>query len=180
MKIDSQILVDVFRDVVKYVQEDWDVDNCEAPYFEHGHPLQILQMLTDKDKSSQFKYKKYPLIVLLQDFQENKGENPMFTMRTSPRVLILDSTERNFDPGQRYDQVFRPVLYPIYNLLLESMADSGFFNFSTPDQITHNKWDRLFWGREGLYRSEKNVFNDYLDGIDITFIDLQVNNKSVC
>ncbi len=174
------ILVDLFGDVVKYVREEWDVENCVAPYYMHGHPLEILKLLTEKDKSNQFKYSKYPLIALLQDFQETKGNSSMISLSASPRVLILESTQMHFDAVDRYNEVFRPTLYPIYELFLQAIADSGFFNVAGEDEIPHNKTDRLFWGREGLYGNDKLIFNDKLDAIDISFINLEVLRNSQC
>ena len=101
-------------------------------------------------------------------------------MKSSVRVLIVNQTKREFSSIKRYDENFKPILYPLYELLLEAIAEIGYFNYTSPDQIPVKKWDRMFWGREGLYGSEGNVFNDYLDAIDIKFKSLEVNAKAEC
>lgn len=180
MTVDTTYLVDVFGAAVEDVRFYYDKENGEKPYYLHGHPLEIIKVLSERDKSKNWKYRKYPLVILLQDFAESKGVNPSWTMQVSPRVLIVNQTKREFSSKQRYDENFKPILYPIYELLLEAIANVGFFGVAASDQIVHTKTDRLFWGREGLYGNESNVFNDYLDAIDITFSDLPILSKENC
>ncbi len=179
-EVDPKYLVDIFDAVVEDVRDLWDSTSENTPYYMHGHPKQVLEILKKKDKSDNWKYRKYPLVILLQDFIEQKGINPSIEMSTGVRLIIVEQTLRKYEPQDRYDKVFRPILYPIYEQLLESMAESGLFNVTDPDQIQHTKTDRLFWGREGLYGSEQNIFDDYLDAIDITFQDLQILAKPSC
>ena len=180
MTREDQIFVDLFGLIVKDVREQYDPEDCLKPYYLHGHPLEIIKTLSDKDKDPNSKYRKYPLVILLQDFEEIRGVNPSWTMEVSPRVLIVEQTKRSFSSDERYRENFKPVLYPIYELLLESIAEYGLFGVAAPDQIDHKKTDRLFWGREGLYGTKGNVFNDYLDAIDIKFNRLPVNRKENC
>lgn len=178
--VETKYLVDVFEEVVSDVRLNYDTENNEEPYFEHGHPLEILRLLTEKDDNDNWKYKKYPLIALFQDFKEIKGDSTGIIMEVSPRLIIVEETKQEFDPGDRYDEVFKPILYPIYEQLLESMADSVFFDIGGKENIKHDKWDRLFWGKEGLQGPEGLIFNDYLDAIDITFRGLKVFRKQSC
>lgn len=180
MIIEDKYFVDVFGLAVQDVRERFDEANELTPYYLFGHPLEILKTLTQRDKSKDWKYRKYPLVALLQDFQETKGVNPSLITQASPRVLIVNQTKREFSSMKRYEENFKPILYPIYELLLEAIAEIGYFNVKAPDQIQHRKTDRMFWGREGLYGSEGNVFDDYLDAIDITFQDLAILSKEDC
>lgn len=177
---EDKYFVDVFGLVVEDIRENYDTNNKEKPYYLHGHPLEILKTLSGRDKSPTWKYRKYPLICLLQDFQETKGDNPSWSMQVSPRVLIVNRTKREFSSQKRYEKNFKPILYPLYELLLEAIAEIGFFGVGGPDLIQHKKTDRLFWGREGLYGSKGNIFNDYLDAIDISFVNLPVLSKEDC
>ena len=143
MSIEDKYFVDVFGLAVSDVRERFDEENNEKPYYLHGHPLEILKVLSERDKSKNWKYRKYPLIILLQDFEETKGANPSWSMQVSPRVLIVNQTKREFSSIKRYDENFKPILYPIYELLLEAIAEIGYFGVAAPDQIIHNKTDRL-------------------------------------
>ena len=37
------------------------------------------------------------------------------------------------------------------------------------------KYDRLFWGSDKLIKGQANVFNDYLDAIEITNLTIKLN-----
>jgi len=45
-------------------------------------------------------------------------------------------------------------------------------------KIPHQKWDRLYWGRNGLFGNQANVFNDFLDVIEIKSLKLKINLRS--
>jgi len=180
MSYDPKYIVDIFEDIVADVREQWDIQNRLAPYYLHGHPKAILKTLSQRDKSDQWKYRKYPLIALFQDIGETKGQNPMIEMTVSPRIIIADKTKREYDSDDRYDNEFKPILYPLYELLKDSMYHVGNFNVGYPDMIQDEKHDRLFWGSEGLGGNEQLLFNDYLDVIDITFTNLEILSYSSC
>lgn len=180
MSVEDKYFVDVFGLAVQDVREQFDIKNCEKPYYLHGHPLEIIKTLTLKDKSQNWKYRKFPLVILLQDFEEKKGVNPSWSLQVSPRILIVNETKREFSSVERYKENFKPILYPIYELLLEAIADIGFFGVAASDQIDHKKTDRLFWGNQGLYGTKGNIFSDYLDAIDLTFNNLTVLSKEPC
>ena len=50
-------------------------------------------------------------------------------------------------------------------------------NYPGTDGIEHTKIDRLFWGKEGLYANEGNIFEDFLDCIEIRDLELNVYSK---
>ena len=67
---DRRYFVDIFEAIVDRTQELYDPDNLEKPYYLYGHYLDVLSVLIEKDKSDVFKFKKYPLIILIQDFKK--------------------------------------------------------------------------------------------------------------
>jgi hypothetical protein len=182
---DKRYFVDVFGAIMTYIREYYDPliagVGLEKPYYLHGHPLDILQMLNQKDKNPEFKYKKYPLIALLQDFTENdKDVNPQFEYIVSPRVLIITSTSQAYDSIQRYTNTFKPILYPLYKLLLDAIDDSIEIFECYEDYIPHTKIDRMYWGKTGVAGNEGLTFNDHLDCIEINFTDLHIFKETSC
>lgn len=176
---DVSVFVDVFGDVVADVQDQYDAVNGEKPYYEYGHPRDINKVLTMKDRSAIDKFKKWPLIALILDLTESSGDIK-YKYTVSPRVLILATTDKNYVSKQRVEKTFKPTLYPIYNLLLDSISNSGYFDVSGVDGIEKEKTDRLYWGSEGIYGSEGLIFNQHLDAIDIQFNNLSVFQKNNC
>ena len=56
-------IVDVIENIVKEVQTRYDLESGEKPYFLHGHPQEIVNILSKKSAHDEFKYKKYPFII---------------------------------------------------------------------------------------------------------------------
>lgn len=169
----NQYLVDVFDEIVSDVREDYDTQLNERPYYLYGHPLDINNVLTQKSNNAEFKYKKYPLIALVQDFTETHGSFPYF-YTASPKILIVHSTQQAYNSEQRYENVFKTILYPIYNKLIQNLLDSRLIDNSIIEQLPHKKTDRLYWGKAGIQGNERKIFNDFLDAIEIDFTDLKI------
>jgi hypothetical protein len=107
---------------------------------------------------------------LVQDFEEGHGKELANEYVFNPRILILAPTNVNYTASARYTNVLKPVLYELYDLLLQEMADNPNLNTGLKSQIQHKKTDRVNWGTQNA----SDDLNDVLDGIDITFTDLRV------
>jgi hypothetical protein len=181
MTIDSRYFVDVFGSVVDDVQALYDPTNEEKPYYMYGHILDVLKRLTIKDTDDTEKLKKYPLIVLIQDFEEVKSEWGKYEyILPEIKVVIVTDTSQNYTSDKRYTKSFKPILYPIWNNLLTSMAKSNYIDVVSPDHIEYSKFDRVFWGKEAVFGVDGSPFNDYLDAIEIRFKNLQIIKHKNC
>jgi len=177
-------IVDIMRDVVKNVElkvlpQLQAYDNLiQGVHYDHGHPAEIIETLKQKDKSDTLIFKKYPAVFLFQDFTETMGE-PGVDSSAKLHLLIVAATSSEYKAHERYEKNFKPILYPIYLELKEQIFKSGKVMVPSASSLSFNKIDRLFWGRQGLYGNESNVFNDFLDAIEIQNLDLKFY-KPVC
>ena len=67
---------DIIEEIVESVQTDTDKPvslDSGAPYYMHGHPLELHTILEEKGHSSTLKFEKFPLIALIQDFDEENN-----------------------------------------------------------------------------------------------------------
>lgn len=160
-------IVSIFEEIVANVRAKYDTQNNEKPYYMHGHPVEIASILSQKDNSRLFKYKKYPVICLMQDFDEN---NDGLKITASLNIVIFTSTKKTYEAGERYNDTFKNVLYPIYDLLIEQIKRSKYIDI-LPDNLTWRKTDRLFWGRNNTV-----VVNDFIDAIEIQNLSLTFHN----
>jgi hypothetical protein len=167
----SPVIIDLFKAITLQVSTKMGKD----VNFLHGHPKEITDTLAEMTKNPTASAKKYPLIALFQDFEEDKSTD---FIRIRPQLIIATMTKNTLKAADRYEFTFKPELYPIYDNLLEVIAKCGYFNEATVKQIKHIKIDRLYWGRTGLYGSEKNIFNDFIDCIEIKELTLNVKPKS--
>lgn len=144
----------------------------------YGHPLEIVNQLTLMTQSKNQGVKKYPLIGLFQDFREIKGERHGIESKVNLHLIIANGTQPNYTAPERYQHNFKPVLYPIYEEFLNQLFRHRQFTFPERERISHTKIDRLYWGKEGLYGNAGNIFNDYLDCIEIQNLQLLVKTKT--
>lgn len=146
-----------------------------VPYYMFGHRLEIANTLTEKE-NSQYKYQRYPLVALRLDMVE---ENNNGVIHVKLNMAVMTKTESNLTAHQRSEQVFKPVLYPLYDKLIEALRASGIFfwpgNLKVP---VHTKVDRYYWGTQATEGNVKNIFNDPIDAIEL--IDLTLNKKLNC
>lgn len=170
---------DIIREVVAKVSEKLTPgfklldDGITGVHYEHGHPVEISNILAEK-KDSEFVFQKYPLIALLQDFPEKMGVNDAIASEPTLHLIIARSTMPNFRATQRYDYNFKPYLYPAYMEFLHQLGKHKAVATFTPGQIAHTKIDRLFWGVEGQYGNSKNIFLDNLDIIEIKDLKIKL------
>ena len=144
------------------------------PYFKYGHLKEITNMLTEKDKSDTYKYQKYPLIVLLLDITENKATEPIIYSEISVRLWICCNTRKDYTSESRTLNSFKTILQPIYDLFIQKVESSGYFNIDKMIGIPHKKTDRYFWGTDD---GTTNVFNDFIDAIDIENLELKIKKQ---
>lgn len=153
--------------------------NIKTIRYEHGHPTEIIETLRQAELSKTEKYQKYPIVMLFQDFDDDKGNSGGYAGNVSLHIVIANSTLPTYKAAERYTNNLNPVLIPIYEELIRLIGKSKYFVTYGKRTIKHRKTERLFWGRNGLYGNQSNVFNDYLDVIEITNLNLTLNYKTI-
>lgn len=139
---------------------------AQAPYFIDGHLLDVANQLLQKDGSvAPVKFKKYPLIVLEQDYAMNKFDGPLAS--ASLNFVIVNQTKAEYTTEQRREFNFTPVLDPLYAEFIEALSSfTGVTILSENWEITR----RYYWGSQ---LAEKNIFNDKLDAIEIKNLEIE-------
>lgn len=177
--IDSRYIVDVIGDVVANVRIDIHnkypnlTDEGRVPYYMYGHPREISRILDLKDKNAIKKFRKFPLIALFTDITESHGNLTNYGYTAPLNLLIVTDTVNTYTSEERYENSFKPKLYPIYDLFMNNLASSQYMA-ERKDQIQHTKTDRLYWGSAGIYGNEGLIFNDYLDAIEINIDSVKI------
>lgn len=170
--VETTYIKDVFETMMGFIRTEWDTvnDPVEVPYFMYGYRNEICQLLTEKDESSTYKTKKYPLIILWHGQEEDHGKQLNANYIISPLVSIITDSAREKRTSERYELSIKPTLYPLYLLLLEEIANNPAF-YQTHVEEIENKI-RVWDGSPSDDRKIGLMFNDYLDGVDIKFNNL--------
>lgn len=140
-------------------------------YYDFGHHQEVLRQLQFKTDNPE-RPKKYPLIWLITPFAEERGgKDAAWYCTARLRFIIAHDTENNYSMKERRDNVFLPILYPVYFELLRQLQKSGAFAMGY--EPAHRKLDVQI---ARLDDSGKNLFNDFVDVIDVQNMIIQVNN----
>lgn len=146
--------------------------------FDFGHYGDVCQNIKFKDESITMKADKYPLIWLVMDFEERRGRNPAdYADLSSAMIIIAVDTQPTYTMQERRDISYLPVLYPIYDSLLTQISKSRAFGMPSKLNIVHTKIDRPYWN--GGEPGGKNMFNDYIDAIQIKGLSLSVKQNCI-
>lgn len=147
----------------------------DMPFYMYGHRLEIANRLLEQDQDKVYKYKKYPLVALRMDIPEDNAEG---TVEFKLNVALIMSTEQTWYAPERYEKVFKPILYPMYESFLKQLKKSGKFMWEGDQQRPeHTKLDRPYWGTSASEGNTANLFNDPLDAIELIDLKLRQNLK---
>lgn len=173
-------VVDIIKDIVSKVSGEITPmlkaldSSIEGVHYLHGHPLEIAQTLSEMSGTNEYRFKKYPCVCLLQDLPEKRGVDEGLYSEAKLHILICKGTEPNYKANQRYEKIFKPYLYPVYDSFLDHMHKSiNTFTISS-NMIPHTKIDRLFWGVESPNGNTAGIFLDHLDIIEIKDLTLKI------
>lgn len=163
-------IVKIIGECVDAVRLKYDPQANEKPFYDYGPISDMVKMLGEKNDSKTHKFKKYPLIWLIQDFDEDYGIVAGRICDVSLRLVIITHTEKDIYASERYNTTIEPILYPILKLLIDAIEkhqnnNQGRFKFK--------KTDKLHWGKSGIYGNEGYIDNDYIDAIELT-INLKI------
>lgn len=143
-------------------------------YFMQGPILEITNVLQSYTNSPDYKNKKYPLVILIRDFKE-QDELQLHGIGSSfkPQLLIITLTNPTYRSDQREENNFKPILRPIYAELLNQLSKSKLFGMPRIKDMKPVRCEHFFYGTS---QNNKNIFNDFIDAIEIESIALNIKN----
>lgn len=148
---------------------------AKAPYYIYGHPVEIFNTLVLRDKHDTRKYQKYPLIFLWLDYESDVivYSRTKTVMPENLIIGIVTNTLRTYKAADRYDNVFVPILHPLYNSLMDAIFQSN--QVHSDDEYRHKWKDRLYWGEEDEFGNVGNIGNDALDAVIVSGLNLRID-----
>jgi hypothetical protein len=145
------------------------INGVSSVKYIYGHRKSIATRLNTRSE-------KYPLIALKLDTSEDIVEG---IQQFNLNLVIATLTKGQYTEELRMDKIFRPVLYPLYIEFFKQLKNSGLFMWEGLHKYPpHVKTDRHFFGITEQEGNTKYIFNDPLDGIEIT--NLRINSTTKC
>lgn len=148
-------------------------------HYQYGHPLEIIKTLGQYDQGSTTKFDKYPLVAFFLDMPMQRGGNVGVYGEATVHIAIIRACKNpNHTAEERDVNNFKPILTPIYLELMKQIGYRGdLFQLVSPFQIPHKVTYRYYWGKQGLFGNEANIFNDWVDCIEIENLRLKINEN---
>jgi len=160
-------VVDMIRDLVTATKDavigELAGYGVQTINFVPGTPEEINEVLVLMSKQSDKEYKRYPLFALIMSFPEEKGRQVGVDGVEDLNILIARRSNNTDKTPARYENNFKPVLYPVYLEFLNQLYLSPKFITETPELIPHTKIDWPYYDGE----KQENAFGDFVDAIQI-------------
>ncbi|MES2593143.1 MAG: hypothetical protein V4608_14770 [Bacteroidota bacterium] len=143
-------------------------------HYEFGTVLEIIETLTQKTESNEWRYKKYPLVCLFVDIKEPIGEVGDYS-DLKLNMAIVYGTNADFKAKQRLELNFKRVIMPIYHAFLDelSLRGNAFIGIGPAERIKHTAIRHYYWGRNTISGNEANKLGDFVDGLGIENLELR-------
>jgi len=180
MEFKPKYLVDILDEVIGRVRFKMNEQNLltgsDKPYFVYDTLPKFKERTAATEKGGTLKYRKYPLIYLQLPFAENYDVDYPLLYEATCTMYILNRTTPQPNADRRYDDVFRPVLYPIFeNLIKEIEAQKDINSGGKQNPLQFNKTDLMYWGDGAA-----NMSTDIVDAIEITNLKLGILHGKYC
>lgn len=146
-----------------------------APAFSFGYWPEVRQdlMLKGRDKTNDGT--KYPLIVMGTDFEEKRGYT--YLAEINPKFYLIAESKQNYSTPERIDNVYVPMLYPLYEEFIEALKGSSRVHPGNGGkEFIHTKRDLFYMGfaKEG---ANQNQLNDILDAVELSFPSIIISKQ---
>lgn len=149
--------------------------NALTLQFRYGYVTEINEILAQQSKNATDEVLKYPLIWLEQPYTVKRGG--IWYGSTTLRLFIIMQSDKNYRAPDRMANVIKPILYPIYRELMKQINESPVFITLGIDRIPHLKTDYYYFSDP---TGKKSVFNDVIDCVCISNLQLNITNNLNC
>lgn len=159
-------------DTFKAITSQVATDLTRPVYFMQGHLPEIVDVLASMTQAREEAEKKYPLVALLRDIEEDMRYCASDVHTSFDAVLlILNITKREYRADERETNSFKALLHPICEKLIARVQTSHLFEQGRDFEI--KRIDKYYWGREQFAAQ----LSDYVDCIEVKLSGLKIRNK---
>ena len=142
-------------------------------FFDWGHYDAVNKNLYSKSKAVHDKTR-YPLIWMVTPFDERSNPKQDYYCELSGLdFLFLMGTIGTDSMEKTTGKAFQPRLWPVVDAFKEAIADSGYFQVLSADAIPYDY--QKDWYFKSVGEGKGNLFNDYIDAVQLKNVRLRVN-----
>jgi len=123
---------------------------------------------------SNYTKQNYPLVFLLLDITENRGDNVSIFSEVRIKVFFINQTVIDVDANYRLQNNFKTILIPLYEKFVAGL-NNNYYVFNN-QLIKHTYTERFYLGSAGV---NQNALNDAVDAIETEF-NIKIKNVTNC
>ena len=163
------VLSDIMQTIVSRVTAEMGY----TVHFQQGHMLEIVDIVKQMSVDQNISHR-YPIIALKHDIKQPYkylvGTEIYCTM------YIITLSKADYIAKQRIELIFKPFLYQIRDEFINQIARSGYFEEQSAEEVASKitAYDRLFWGNQLVMGNDGNIFDDWVDAIELDISGLTV------
>lgn len=157
-------------------EAEWARTDCNLPnlLFYYSTPTEFIDVL--KKMAELDKLAPYPFVYVNSQTVEYDKTNKNLTRISVGELIIATLTSPQYKSAERDLKTFKPILLPYMEALLDRVEHGQSLVLESYGKTRLH----YFYGKEGLYGSESNLFNDSVDAIQITDLEFRLTKNNNC
>jgi hypothetical protein len=174
LELSGYVLVDVFKEICLMIQGRLtDYGKSGVLNYQHGYIRELVAKLQQRSLVPTAYNVAFPLVWVKQPFTIKRiNSGNIWGRVTDLEIYIIQQSEKTITAEERMVKTFKPLLYPIYELMLEQI--DAHIGIGTVYGIApHDMTDFYWWGEE-----QQAVLNDVVDCIRISNLQLDIYFKN--
>ena len=171
----TNYLIDILKSVTLKAEGAMGFPSVNYMY---GPIYEIIDKLSIMGESVESSGKKYPMVAIVTDVTERKGERSDIISSVSlPSVIFACVTDPKLMVEDRYENSFKPILQPLYEEWINQLSKAPELETADKLLLKHTKTDRLWWGKSQLWTA-RQVAVDNIDAIEVNNLEFLIRRKT--
>lgn len=137
-----------------------------------GSFKEVQKRLMEQSKDVRQRDIKYPLLILTTPIPQQFGTNSKYEAIATVNLTLVTETQQIYTVQERLENVYKPVLYPLYNSLMGQITNMVYFDTNNIDELEFNYTDFFYYSGDEVYT--QNKLAAILDAITIENLELKI------
>lgn len=143
--------------------------------YQYGYVQELNETLQQWENDPVQQPLKFPLVWLAEPYNVDHSNPDLPGGTVDLELFIINKSGKTWKAEERMNANFKPVIYPIYNQLLNQLAISPVTGVTSTDLIKHKYSNRYYFGE-----NNRSVLNDVVDCMRVSISKLPLSEKADC
>ena len=162
------LLQDILCPEIELVQKDLCLDNSK---FKYSTPTEFVNEMKKLDDSQRYPF--FFVNSMLVDYDLQSKNDRIINVG---EIVIATKTDKEWSSEARDAKSFKPILIPFLERFIERMKFNSKISILKEGKVKLH----YFYGKQGIYGYDGDVFNDSVDAIQLLNFQFRLSNKKQC